>query len=188
MDNKEKSPEQELIESIGLMIEKGMESNTNIYTGVVKSVDGKRAVVTVNGQNQTAAIVNTNISNGHVVRVFVPDGNMSNAFVVGDVSNNVASSVRIQVGTYFGTGKYGFGNPNSLSFDFKPMFVYVVNNDKYGEGTSFFVQGCVNAFYMESQRISVSWSNNSVSWYQGNGASTQLNASGSTYYYFAIGM
>ena len=82
MDNKEKSPEQELIESIGLMIEKGMESNTNIYTGVVKSVDGKRAVVTVNGQNQNVSIATADVSSGNVVRVFVPQGNMSAAFII----------------------------------------------------------------------------------------------------------
>ena len=82
MDNKEKSPEKELIESIGLMIEKGMESNTNIYTGVVKSVDGKRAVVTVNGQNQNVSIATADVSSGNVVRVFVPKGNMSAAFIM----------------------------------------------------------------------------------------------------------
>ena len=82
MDNKEKSPEQELIESIGLMIEKGMESNTNIYTGVVKSVDGKRAVVAVNGQNQNVSIATADVSSGNVVRVFVPEGNMSAAFII----------------------------------------------------------------------------------------------------------
>lgn len=82
MDNKEKSPEQELIESIGLMIEKGMESNTNIYTGVVKSVDGKRAVVSVNGQNQNVSIATADVSSGNVVRVFVPEGNMSAAFII----------------------------------------------------------------------------------------------------------
>ena len=82
MDNKEKSPEQELIESIGLMIEKGMESNTNIYTGVVKSVDGKRAVVAVNGKNQNVSIATADVSSGNVVRVFVPEGNMSAAFII----------------------------------------------------------------------------------------------------------
>ena len=82
MDNKEKSPEKELIESIGLMIEKGMESNTNIYTGVVKSVDGKRAVVAVNGQNQNVSIATADVSSGNVVRVFVPAGNMSAAFII----------------------------------------------------------------------------------------------------------
>ena len=82
MDNKEKSPEKELIVSIGLMIEKGMESNTNIYTGVVKSVDGKRAVVAVNGQNQNVSIATADVSSGNVVRVFVPEGNMSAAFII----------------------------------------------------------------------------------------------------------
>lgn len=82
MEDKKKSPEQELVESIGLMIEKGMETNTNIYMGVVKSVDGKRAVVTVNGQNQNVAIATADVSSGNVVRVFVPDGNMSAAFII----------------------------------------------------------------------------------------------------------
>ena len=64
------------------MIEKGMESNTNIYTGVVKSVDGKRAVVAVNGQNQNVSIATADVSSGNVVRVFVPEGNMSAAFII----------------------------------------------------------------------------------------------------------
>ena len=64
------------------MIEKGMESNTNIYTGVVKSVDGKRAVVMVNGQNQNVSIATADVSSGNVVRVFVPEGNMSAAFII----------------------------------------------------------------------------------------------------------
>ena len=64
------------------MIEKGMESNTNIYTGVVKSVDGQRAVVTVNGQNQNVSIATADVSSGNVVRVFVPKGNMSAAFII----------------------------------------------------------------------------------------------------------
>ena len=59
-----------------------MESNTNIYTGVVKSVDGKRAVVAVNGQNQNVSIATADVSSGNVVRVFVPKGNMSAAFII----------------------------------------------------------------------------------------------------------
>lgn len=82
MEEKRKPLEQELIESIGLMIKKGMESNTDIYTGVVKSVDGKRAVVAVNGQNQNVAIATADVSSGNVVRVFVPNGNMSAAFII----------------------------------------------------------------------------------------------------------
>lgn len=82
MEENRKAPEQELVESIVLMIDKGLQSTTNIYTGVVKSVDGKRAVVTVNGQNQNVAIATADVSSGNVVRVFVPNGNMSAAFII----------------------------------------------------------------------------------------------------------
>lgn len=127
MDNKEKSPEQELIESIGLMIEKGMESNTNIYTGVVKSVDGKRAVVTVNGRDQNVAIATADVSSGNVVKVFVPSNNMSAAFIIkaessggggtttnyGDLTNKPSINGNTLIGnkTSAQIGVYGTGNP-----------------------------------------------------------------------------
>lgn len=82
MDNKEKSPEQELIESISLMIEKAMGQSTNMYAGVLKSINGKKAVVTINGQDQTVAVVSPSALIGAITRVFVPSGNMSNAFII----------------------------------------------------------------------------------------------------------
>ena len=128
MDNKEKSPEQELIESIGLMIEKGVESNTNIYTGVVKGVDGKRAVVTVNGRDQNVAIATADVSSGNVVKVFVPSNNMSAAFIIkaessgggggtttnyGDLTNKPSINGNTLIGnkTSAQIGVYGTGNP-----------------------------------------------------------------------------
>lgn len=87
MEKSKKSPEQELVESIGLMIDKGLESTTDVYTGVVKSVDGKRAVVSINGRNQNVAISSAAVASGNVVRVFVPRGNMSAAFIVKAESN-----------------------------------------------------------------------------------------------------
>ena len=45
-------------------------------------MDGKRAVVTVNGQNQNVSIATADVSSGNVVRVFVPEGNMSAAFII----------------------------------------------------------------------------------------------------------
>lgn len=83
MDNKEKSPEQELIESIGLMLDKGLKTNTDVYTGVLKSISGKKAVVTMNGQEQNVAVISPDLLAGMVTRVFVPNGNMSNAFIIG---------------------------------------------------------------------------------------------------------
>ncbi len=128
MDNKEKSPEQELIESIGLMIEKGVESNTNIYTGVVKGVDGKRAVVTVNGRDQNVAIATADVSSGNVVKVFVPSNNMSAAFIIkaessgggggtttnyGDLTNKPSINGNTLIGnkTSAQIGVYGSDNP-----------------------------------------------------------------------------
>lgn len=87
MEKNKKSPEQELVESIGLMIDRGLESTTDVYTGVVKSVDGKRAVVSINGRNQNVAISSAAVASGNVVRVFVPRGNMSAAFIVKAESN-----------------------------------------------------------------------------------------------------
>ena len=87
MEKNKKSPEQELVESIGLMIDKGLESTTDVYTGVVKSVNGKRAIVSINGRNQNVAISSAAVASGNVVRVFVPRGNMSAAFIVKAESN-----------------------------------------------------------------------------------------------------
>ncbi len=128
MDNKEKSPEQELIESIGLMIGKGVESSTNIYTGVVKGVDGKRAVVTVNGRDQNVAIATADVSSGNVVKVFVPSNNMSAAFIIkaessgggsgtttnyGDLTNKPSINGNTLIGnkTSAQIGVYGSDNP-----------------------------------------------------------------------------
>ena len=86
MDKKEKSPEQELVESIGLMVDNGMASSTKIYSGIVKNSDGKTAQITMNGQDQNVAVCPSDLVVGSIARVFVPGGNMSNAFILGSVS------------------------------------------------------------------------------------------------------
>lgn len=82
MEEKEKSTEQELIEAVSLMIEKAMGGSSSMYTGVIKSISGKKAVVTINGQDQTVAVVSPSALLGAITRVFVPNGNMSNAFII----------------------------------------------------------------------------------------------------------
>lgn len=82
MEDNKKAPEQELIESISLMIEKAMGGSSSMYTGVIKSISGKKAVVTINGQDQTVAVVSPSALLGAITRVFVPNGNMSNAFII----------------------------------------------------------------------------------------------------------
>ena len=196
MDNKEKSPEQELIESISLMIEKAMGQSTTMYTGVLKSINGKKAVVMINGQDQTVAVISPSALLGAITRVFVTNGNMSNAFIIGgEGGGSSGSGVQIATGTYSGNGTYGENNAISLTFGFTPKFVYLYS---YVSG-AVSIEGALinpchsymvtisNSYPVGSSSNVVTWSNNSVSWYSKSNAQRQFNMSGATVYYFAIG-
>lgn len=191
MDNKEKTPEQELVESIGLMLDKGLKTNTDIYTGILKSISGKKAVVTMNGQDQNVAVVSPELLTGAITRVFVPNGNISNAFIVGKGKSGdepTLPTVQIATGSYTGTGSYGTSNINTLTFGFNPKFVFITNTN--GNGIGSFVYGATQALILvttSNYRNVVSWSGKSVSWYSTSNAIGQLNKSDHVYYWFAIG-
>lgn len=107
---------------------------------------------------------------------------------------NAVTAPQIASGSYTGTGTYGASKPNSLTFDFAPKFLVVAKNGKqtgYSSGGSFYwvypSTGSVNITKAnDSYTPSVSVSGNTVSWYV-DAAATQLNVSGTTYHYFAIG-
>ena len=130
-----------------------------------------------------------------------------------DVQGNAVPVTRIETGSYVGTGTYGASNPNSLTFPFEPKVVFIVadigdagNSDSQNAtGTFyFFVRGAQNTgTFGPSQntdfrwKIFTTWGANSISWYRtaggGSGASggeaqVQMNRSGTTYYYVAIGL
>lgn len=105
----------------------------------------------------------------------------------------VANGVKMAKGSYEGTGTYGESNPNSLTFEFKPK-VFILN---YATGsrvtlpifygaTNMYV--CINAVsnVLGGLTLDLTWSGNTVSWY-GSSAIKQLNESGKTYNYIAIG-
>ena len=194
MDNKEKSPEQELIESIGLMLDKGLETNTDVYTGVLKSINGKKAVVTMNGQDQNVAVVSPDLLAGMATRVFVPNGNMSNAFIIGGGGSEKPTlpTVQIATGSYVGSGN---ANERTLTFNFSPRYVSIQGFDSTGWRSAtilqypaaHYVSELYNTSPTRSAEFVVSWSGNSVSW-KGSNAERGLNMSNSTYYYFAIGI
>ena len=105
---------------------------------------------------------------------------------------------RIETGSYVGTGTYGPSNPCSLTFDFTPKIVLMHRggNLAYSDSTHcmVFVWNITNDFYVGSSggsHNSVTYSGNTISWYNdtGNlaGAGAQLNGSGTTYWYTAIG-
>ena len=104
------------------------------------------------------------------------------------------------VGTYAGTGKYGSASRNTLHFPFKPLAVMVVGGSY--RATSLFLRpgtkGATNDTAGMGGVVVLSWGEDSLSWYAdgwANGGSTststdaecQLNESGKTYTYLALG-
>ena len=121
----------------------------------------------------------------------------------------LAGAVKIETGTYIGTGAYGETRPNSLTFSFEPKFVFVGCAFKTSApyfparviGT-FMVRPCMvssNILSIQTYSITtatynfVTWSGNTVSWHcrpdvnQQMAAGVQLNESEVEYHYFAIG-
>ena len=124
---------------------------------------------------------------------------------------NAASALRIESGSYTGTGTSGSANPNTLTFSFAPKIVFLFA-DGYGSGAhesrpsawngrgAFYVllKGAtrLNNYGYGSGCLYYTLSANSVSWYstakdeeyESYGyAKSQLNSSGASYRYLAIG-
>lgn len=99
-------------------------------------------------------------------------------------------------GTYTGAGTYGSSNPNTLSFTTAPSTVIIQLDGTQAHGATF-QQGCDSAFcYIVNtnsqqywRKLEVTWSNDgkTLSWYNTQDAAAQLNTSGETYTYVAIG-
>lgn len=114
------------------------------------------------------------------------------------IFNTANSKARIVTGNYVGTGTYGPKNPCSLTFDFTPKIVlmHMGGTHAYSDSTHcmVFVWNITNTFDVGSagdSRNSVTYSGNTISWYNTTGnlasAGAQLNGSGTTYWYTAIG-
>lgn len=117
----------------------------------------------------------------------------------------LGNKTQIATGSYTGTGNSGSSNKNKLTFDFVPKFVIIQGSKYYSNmpahyfGLAVLAQGLTGGFgsfgYSYTDRLSdssntygviVSWSGNTVSWYNHSNASAQLNTSGTTYNYIAI--
>ena len=108
----------------------------------------------------------------------------------------LVSRVRIQAGTYVGTGTYGRSNPNTLTFDFTPKVFAIYGYSITNLSTASFTQftgllpfGSLTRFtFPSASNTSIfTFSGSTVSWYCTAGAAQQANDSGRTYYYVAIG-
>lgn len=114
----------------------------------------------------------------------------------------VANGMKCESGTYTGSGSYGSGNKNSLTFPFVPKLVCVWHGPSSPNGLhpddgmgywhySFLwmtgqTQAGVHA--NGSGILNFSVSGKTLYWYTGAGSSVQMNDTNTTYYYFALGV
>lgn len=128
-----------------------------------------------------------------------PDGNQTQfvfnekgAALWNPVANWLTRFPNIAYGTYVGTGTYGKSNPNTLTFDFEPKLLIFATQSSNSNGQIASIHHMVFPMTFSepiySARAStISWNGNTVSWYHAEYEEAQLNASGKTYYYIAIG-
>ena len=73
----------ELLDAIEIIVDKKIRENTaQIYFGVCKGVSGDSCVMSINGRNNTVQFYGSTPTVGATYRVFVPNGNMSMAFII----------------------------------------------------------------------------------------------------------
>lgn len=133
----------------------------------------------------------------------VPDDVLSKIKTLIDSANaNANTKARIATGSYTGTRTYGASNPNSLTFDFVPKLWGIYAEEWLGGQNKIhfkpnFIKWGVGDINWEQQvevpltgntraYIHISYSENTVSWYNTASAANQFN-SNSIYHYFAIG-
>ena len=94
------------------------------------------------------------------------------------------------IGKYVGTGTYGQNNPSTLKFPFKPRIVFIGCETAARQTSIGWIYGRTNAYnVIDSTRYSATlqWFSDSVTWYSNEQAPAQLNYTGITYHYVAIG-
>ena len=73
----------EILDAIEIIVDKKVRENTaQIYLGICKSVSGNTCVMLINGKDNTVQFYGSTPTVGSIYRVFVPNGNMSMAFVI----------------------------------------------------------------------------------------------------------
>ena len=99
-------------------------------------------------------------------------------------------NARIAWGSYVGTGTFGVAAPNSLSFDFYPIIVFVGAYERanFGSWPGVFLRPCSTSRPdIGNNTMAVTWTDNGLSWYNTTHQDSQNNSAGYTYYYIAIG-
>ena len=135
---------------------------------------------------------------GSILQIQQIDGGAQTAVYkvlhTGNLSN--LGVARIATGSYTGTGTYGSDKPNRLTLPFEPKFLYIStatgfsihtqNNTSHVLLNTLFWQEGTNSTEEWDDVVYISRSGNTISWYSSDNRS-QLNDSGTEYYYIAIG-
>lgn len=117
---------------------------------------------------------------------------------------NAVTAPIFEYGSYIGTGAGGSSAPNSLTFDFTPRLVIICGDTEYSSGFADYsckiiaVRGITSTDSIgedgTSTYVAIEWTDKGLSWYSRSSSSSasilakyQLNTSGKTYYYVAIG-
>lgn len=112
------------------------------------------------------------------------------------IQQAIAAGVKIEVGSYVGTGAYGTYQYNSLNFSFNPKLLIISSASKISDSmvTGFFfypeVQAANTQYTSGGGReigCAVTWGDKHIDWSSTYNAASQLNYSGVTYRYIAIG-
>ena len=107
-----------------------------------------------------------------------------------DISGGTIPMVSIETGSYVGTGTYGSNNQNVLRFSFKPSLVFISCGNPSSGTVVPILNGSNSAVTisdLENDKISLSWGEKSVFWWNTSSAKKQLNTQ-NPYYYVAIGL
>lgn len=116
-----------------------------------------------------------------------------------DISGATIPMVSIETGSYVGTGTYGENNPNTLTFERDPSFVFVYCNEGGVEGLlcGFVIVPSLTNSYAADGFIKLGsdmhcyakYSGKTLNWYYDVdqfGAARQMNESGKTYDYLVL--
>ena len=109
----------------------------------------------------------------------------------------IGNKVQIATGFYFGTGTYGVNNPNTLTLPFKAKFLIITSDDRginpynsYWYQSLFWIDSVTMCYVGRGDsvgKVMITQKENTMSFYSTGSADMQLNTSGKTYYYLAIG-
>ena len=122
--------------------------------------------------------------------------------LIDNANTNANTKAKIETGSYTGNGNTQSGNPNSLTFGFVPKVVFICRDNANNFNVGLFFPIALTASYKQygyayinqgsglfvPDRNFAMLNGNTLSWYYNAAvAEQQLNISGITYHYIAIG-